>query len=479
MDLAPARSGRGAPSALAAAIGLVLFAGILVLALDDPIAILGAMGVAAAVLAVMNFPFSALLLLLFLEPFHSAIKLGIQHKAGLPVGPLTYWKDALIVVLFVRGIAQRFLSDRRLNLGRDAGDYLLVFYVFAYVAMAVTSPSRGSVAVSLGLYVEGPLLFLAIRYFQLTRRQLAWCIVGLLTAATVMAAGALIEQLGSQARFVAWYGGHYAAEAQVAGRYRAGSFFTDYLVLAFYLAGAAPLAAAVATIRARWRPAALLTFALCVGGVLVTLSRAGYIGAGIGIVLALLLAVRNPAVRVSLVGGALVVAFALSLQYFAPGNQTFSRTASNSLHITRVEQDLSLVAAKPFGYGLGSTDRPARVIASSVAGATENIYMGKAIDGGVQALVLYLVVVFLTGMRLRSSRRRALRAGDARGVALTAGALGAMAGVAVAGMFLGVDDLAINIVFWGAAAVALSWPISDATVDLDLNPGAATVAPVA
>ena len=59
-------------------------------------------------------------------------------------------------------------------------------------------------------------------------------------------------------------------------------------------------------------------------------------------------------------------------------------------------------------------------------------------------------------MRLRAARVRALRAGDAGARALAAGAIGAMIGIVFAGIFLGVQELAVEVVLWGAPGIAVA-----------------------
>ena len=82
--------------------------------------------------------------------------------------------------------------------------------------------------------------------------------------------------------------------------------------------------------------------------------------------------------------------------------------------------------------------------------------MAKALEGGIPALLLYLLVLFVTGMRVRSTRRRALRTGDRQTAILAAGALGAMVGIGLAGLFLGIQELVVEVILWGVPGIALA-----------------------
>jgi O-antigen ligase len=191
-------------------------------------------------------------------------------------------------------------------------------------------------------------------------------------------------------------------------------------------------------------------------------SRSGYIGGGIGVLAVTALAVRRVGIRVSLIGLAIVISGATTLYYFTTGNETLHRTGSDRAHKSALMRDVDLVVARPFGYGLGTTDRAVyRTPAPGQIGYTESAYLAAALEGGIPALVLYLAVLFMTAMRVRAARLRAIRAGDQSGIVLTAGALAAMLAVAVAGLFLGIHELLIDMLLWGAPGLALAWPVLD------------------
>src|SRR5205085_3202340 len=165
--------------------------------------------------------------------------------------------------------------------------------------------------------------------------------------------------------------------------------------------------------RSRWRPAAFYVFAVCAGGLICTVTRSGYIGGAVGVTLVFLLIVRNPMTRLALIGMTLVVIGGLSIHYVQNG--TLTRDEGDTAHKHALQRDLDLLAAKPLGYGIGSTDRfrfQAGAKESQQLGATESTYMARALEGGVPMLVLYLVTVYAMILRLRSARARARRAGD-------------------------------------------------------------------
>jgi hypothetical protein len=440
-------------------IGLALLAGLMAEAFTHTLVVLGILAVACLGVALIRFPIAALVVVLFLEPFHSAIIVAMANKAGLPFGPLRHWEDVLIALLFVRAVVERLLKDRKLPLG-NAGDNLVLAYIGAFILLAVASPSRPTVGDALVLYTTGPMLFLTLRFLRPTRKQLWACILSFVFAATVVGTAAIFEKLGPHEGFLRWYGVPASQVAYSASQhpYRSASFLIDTLILAFYLAGTASFTAGLVAIRSRWRPAALYAFVACAGGLVATITRSGYIGGAVGMTLVLLLIVRNPMSRLALVGMTLVLVGGLSIHYVQNG--TLTRGEGDTAHKHALQRDLDLLAARPLGYGIGSTDRfrfQAGAKETQQLGATESTYMARALEGGVPSLILYLVTLYVLILRLRSMRMRARRVGDVVGASLAAGAMGAIVGVALSGLFLGVLERPVELVLWGAPALALAW----------------------
>src|SRR5438067_9187769 len=182
--------------AIASAAGLVGLAGVLTIGFVHPIPVLAGLVALVGVAAVLLLPIPTLVVGLFLVPFHTLAFAFMQNREHLATVPLTFWKDALIIGLFLRAVGERFWSERRLRLPRAPADNFLLVYIVAYGILAVASPSGPTVARALGRSIEGPLLFLTIRYLRPSRRQLWYCVTAILAAATVMGVVALIERLG-------------------------------------------------------------------------------------------------------------------------------------------------------------------------------------------------------------------------------------------------------------------------------------------
>ncbi len=454
---------------IATLIVCVFVAGIVRESLSHTVTVMGALGIACLLVAVIRFPIAALITVLFLEPFHSAIIVAMQNKANLPIGPLRHWEDVVIALLFVRAVVERYRKDGRLPL-RNAGDSLVLAYIGAFALLAVTSPYRPTVTDALVLYTTGPMLFLTVRFLRPTKKQLWACLLAFVGAAAIIGTGAVFERLGPHQNFLKWYGVDPGQVAFSGAQhpYRSASFMIDTLILAFYLAGMASFTSALVAIRSRWRPVAFYVFAVCAGGLITTVTRSGYIGGAVGVTLVFLLVVRNPLTRLALIGITLVVVGGLAFHYVQNG--TLTRGEGDTAHKHALQRDLDLLAAKPFGYGIGSTDRfrfQGGARQSQQLGATESTYMARALEGGVPALVLYLVTIYANGMRLRSLRMRARAAGDELVMLLATGALGAIIAIALSGIFLGVLERPVELVLWGAPALALSWPVqSPAEPDL-------------
>jgi hypothetical protein len=450
-------------AALLALIALVA-AGIAAGAVVSPVHVLGGLAIATLAFAAWRYPGIALVALVLLLPFNVAIFTALVKQGGAHVGRLGDWKDGLIVLLFVRGVVARWQRDRTLRLPGGALNRFLIAYILFYCLIGAASPHLGPVPYALSRIIEGPLLFLAIVALRPSRQTVAACLYALLAAACIVGLAALYERLGPHQGFVMWFGsarpGPNSSFFPGGGGYRSGSFLDSPLILAFYLAVAAPVSLGVVFAfrqRRALRVLAVLATAACVAGIIAAETRSGYLGGGFGILLVLLFGLHNNAVRAALIGiFVIVVAVAViqnqhSSALTRPGEDTSKRHA--------LEHDFNVIASNPLGLGLGSIDAVGQRFGISARGATasESELLARGIEGGVAALLLYPASLLLLILYLVNLRRRAGAAGDSVTVGLAAGAAGAAAAVLTAGLFLGIDELVIEVGVWGPAALAVAW----------------------
>ena len=464
MQIAAPLRHRLAPRVIGIATACVFVASAIIVTEFHPYQILVVLAVTAGLATVVLYPIAALVMLFFLVPFHLAIFAALNGKLHLSTGLLDYWKDGLIVALFLRAVAERLWHAGKLRPPRDLGDTFLLVYAVAYVGIALALPRHKTLWQALGRDVEGPLLLLAVRFLRPTRRQLWACITAMLAAGAAIGGAALYERLGPHAGFITWYGAPPPPSTSAfyiyPHGYRSGSFLDSPLILAFYLAGLLPLSVAIASLRTRWRRQTLVAVAAIGAGLFVTITRSGYIGGGVGTLVVVALAVRNTKIRYALLGILLVLGGSAGYYYAGHRSETLLRTGGTSAHAEFLKSDINLIAKRPIGYGLGTTDAlQQRFHLKGVPGTTESTFLAKALEGGVQALMLYLVALFWTLMRLLAVRRKARRAGDVLAAAVIAGAIGSLIGVALSGLFLGVQEIVIEVVLWGTAGVALAFPI--------------------
>lgn len=449
----------GAPAAAALA---VVLAGAAVAVVFYPLYVIALLLVAIAVVGIIRYPIPAIGILLFVAPFHTAIHANVASRAFQGSSWIDYWKDAAILAIFARALGQGLVTMRRWPF-RAAGDNLLIFFALAFTAIAITSPRRASVYPALGLYVEGPLLLVSILLLRPSRKQILFLASMLVATATVLGGTAVIEWFGPRTDLHRWYGATVRPGGQPfivgAGVYRAGSFLYDPLVLGFFMAGAIPLALGLMVSRTVGRSAAGMALLTCIAGLIASLVRSGFIGGGVAFLVVLALVVRNPRIRLALLGMTIVVAGSIAGVYIIGGSETLLRTESNELHRQRLDRAFNLFLDRPQGYGLGRTDRFQFAYPNDPGqlGPTESTYLAHALEAGFHGFGLYLVALFATGLRLRGARRRALQRGDPTGVALASGGIGSMLAIALCGLFLGVHELPVELMLWVPAGLALAW----------------------
>jgi hypothetical protein len=229
------------------------------------------------------------------------------------------------------------------------------------------------------------------------------------------------------------------------------------LILGFYLAATVPFVSALVTVaRGRLRIWTFCAALVCLFGLIVTYTRSGYLGAALGAVVALALAIRNPRIRMSVIGIVLIVGGSLLVNAIHHGNQTLVRSGETQSKKDALGRDFDIIVARPLGYGLGTIDAVAQRFQLKGGNASESTLFAKGIEGGVLILFLYPTTLFVMSVAVLRARARSLRLGRRTDAALAAGAVGVILAIAAADLFLGVQELAVEIALWGAIGLTLA-----------------------
>lgn len=433
-----------------------------IVAIDNPAIAIGFMIAALLAIAAWSYPEVALLVLLLLLPFNGAILSAVTHNAGAHVGRLGDWKDALILLLLLRGVLARRTRQGGLELPRGPLPRYLIAYVLFYCVLAAASPHLTPAVTALSRDIEGPLLFLALLCLRPSRPVLRACLLALVAGAVLVALAAVYEHFGPKDGLITWYGAPKPAPGSsfygASGHYRSGSFLDSPLTLGVYLAVVAPIAVGIGFAFRRWQPAGLAVAGICVAGIIMSGTRSGYIGAGVGLAVVLGLAVTKRSLRVSLVGIFVILA---AFAYFNnQDNPQLKRTGENKSKRGAIVSTYNYIAANPLGAGLGTIDAVGQRFANDTGGSrisSESTILAKGYEGGVAALFLYPATMLLLIFYLLHVRRRAAAADDRITVGLSAGTIGAVGAVLGAGLFIGVQELLIEVALWTAAACAALW----------------------
>jgi|GEM_PF-361779 len=404
--------------------------------------------------------YGGLVVLVAVMPFHAFLVVWLGHLAGhesLWQG----WKEAVTAVLAILAaiILVRRPSARQLLL-RPINLVVIGFFALAILVTVVARPSLSGAAYGLKTDLEFLVLFVIAQLVASERLVRRLVIITLLTgAATAVIGLALVTVLPHDTLAHFGYGpatvlpfeGVDPAISAVRTPSTLGgpNQFGAFLIL--------PLCLAVGLMVRRFRWWQPLFVLLISAGIWVSYSRAALIGAVIGGVAALLLALpkrrafQAGAIALLLVAGGGIGLMSLTqtgnkLQYYVlhqSATATNSR-ASTSQHLTSFQNGLDAITSSPLGRGLGTagpasyhSDRPF---------IPESYYLQLGIETGVIGLILFLALTIKLGLQLIR-----LRANNS-----APGLLGALIGLSLVSLVLhGWADSTIAIIFWIIAGALL------------------------
>jgi hypothetical protein len=437
----------------------------------------------AFVVVVARHPAGAFIGLVLWQPI-SVIVLAALFRFGAPaqvVHGLGSVRDLVVIGVVAAAVLHR--PHRPLD-ALDKTALALVVVVSAYVLLPYLAHGQFVVttlnvrALAWRVDVEYLVLFVALRHVPMPARALRAVTVAVLTAASVVAVGAVVEFFASSAWntfLVSWaqvpaYKNqvlHVASNPTdalvhgVVGSHaiiRVGSVLQSPLTLGFYLYVAWALSLRLLSGR-RTRLAIAFTVGVVGLAILVTLTRSAVLGALVVAFACIgIAASRRSAGRVRI--ALLLLAAAAVFSPLAGSTTLGQRTSeavsgtdiSTNAHLTSLQAGFNTAVAHPFGLGLGT--QPGIGTRFTVAGTVtaEDYYLGLADEVGLLSAVLFVATYLLL---LRGLRRRSRSPGADGSFAGAVWAAGV--GLAVGALFLHVWlDITVALTFWGAAAVALN-----------------------
>lgn len=426
------------------------------------------MGVLAAV--TWRRPDIGVALLVVVLPVQQLL-LGWLYRLGVSVQILSvtrFWKEFVIAILALRVLKERV--GRRDLL--DTLALLLVAITALYVVLPIGPPmyirtvaARSEAAFLVLLIIVRHLGWPKESYDRLERTTSFM--------ACVLAAFAVWNAFDPESfgRWIAGTGLHQYRRAVLgvfeqpvlfysgdpfAPFLRAGSLFLSPNVLAFYtLIPIAMVLGRLVTGKARWWH--LFVGATAMATVFLTLTRSAMAAIPLMVVLALAAGYSRGRVAMAMVA-TLVVVWPLTIALnVGPriGSAFDPNEPSTQSHVERLRQSTELIAANPFGTGLGTSGAASRRF--RVAGLTsESWYLQVGTELGVFPMVLYVLIVAaaLRGLWVRSR--------DRDGPAIVG--LCALAGIAAGGIVLpNLDEAAVAWPLWILVGLALGPALASTT----------------
>lgn len=403
--------------------------------------------------------------LVAIMPFHAFLVVWLGSLTGHQA-IWQGWKELLTVVLVGCGLVILWRSpSARQRLSNPLNVLILAFAAVALIVTAFARPNVSGIAYGLKTDLEFLVLFLVAQLAASRRLKYRLVKIVLVTGTITAVIGlALVTALphdslahfGYSAKTIAPFELVDPAITAIRTPSTLGgpNQFGSFLIL--------PLCLAVGLMVRRYRWWQPLVIALTLGGIWVSYSRIALVGAVLGAIVAVLVALpKRQAMTAGIValilligGGIGIVSLTHSsskLQYYVlhqslpnPNNPVLTKQASTSSHLSAFDQGVKQLEATPLGRGLG-TAGPASYH-SDHPFIPESYYLQIGIETGVLGLIVFLAVIVQLGRQLIRTHRQSA----------APGLIGALVGLTIVNIVLhGWADASTAFVFWILAGVVI------------------------
>ncbi|MEA2646351.1 MAG: hypothetical protein QOE92_1434 [Chloroflexota bacterium] len=420
----------------------------------------------AIVLAGLTYrrPGVGLAVLILALPFYPYIlaRLQVWGVSPLVVAQMRYWKELVLVVLVLRAVRNRYPFDSRID--RVAIGVMVVTTVFAVFPIGPADTySRVLAARQIAAAI---LLFMAVRHLDLSPRAVSFIQTGLVVAGVVLSLFAFWNHFAPEdwTSFVRNSGlaayQHSAVESSVtvvvdrgtlAGQeyIRSGSLFLNPLSLGHFML--IPIAVVLARgVASRPRAFDILAGAICVAGLMTTLTRSAIVA----VPLMVAIAVSGGLHRQRLALGLFAVSLAL---YPVAGSLGVGEQLQSGLdptntrtegHVDALQSDVQAMISRPQGTGLATAGPQGERFGVEGHTIAESWFFQVGLETGLLGMVLYVSLLVMA--------MRELWARSKLGSSAATAAVCALSGLAFAGLVLhSFGDLHTAFAAWGLAGMAL------------------------
>jgi hypothetical protein len=374
---------------------------------------------------------------------------GLREITPFPAG----WKEALVLGT----LAATFFAppEARGAPGRRVPSWAFAIGAFLFlgaVSVVFVGESQGLVGLKIGFFYL--LVALAVWRCPLNARERDTLVTILMAMGFVTAFVGIAQQVIGEARLVDW-GYSYLVSVRTAGGYlRSFSTFVTNFPFALYLMLVLLIGipSALTDVHRLRNKLFLLSLPVLIAGLVVSITRAAWIGLAVGLVYIGVTRFRSVLAMLARVGVWLVAGLLIATSF---GSVFLSGESLND-RLKIWESNASQVVEHPLGKGIGSTGSAAAKLTEVTGEATrdvlqpDNYYFKTTLELGVLGLWV-LLFVFVTAFSAASSAARRLRGSDG---ALATGVAASVLAAATVSLFATYFEVfPLDAYFWMLLAV--------------------------